>query len=344
MPNVTMEDIAKHLGVSRAAVSYALSGQARKRGVSKKLEQKILLEAQNKGYRPSRLAQSLVRKRTNTLGLILPNMKVSYGPILTESLETAARQAGYQVLLAHHGGDLDRFREVLTTMVGWHVDGLAIVPLVGSCQAEAMAEIKRLQVPTVLLERDIAGGHVHTVTCDVEVSIHMAMDHLLKLGHKRIALLNAAKELFESHKREDAYQQHLIRNGIAFEPSLVFAPELSASSQLEDTVSRMLNLPDRPTAVVVNSGERAIALYLTCQRRGVDIPRDLSVVALSGMVFDDFSRMRFTCVRMTYEENGRVAFDALQNEIERGRTNPKRMLTSPVWVDGDSTAPPRRYS
>lgn len=339
MANVTMADVAQRIGISRAAVSYALNGRARDRGISSQLERRILRTAQEMGYRPSRLAQSLARQRTNTLGLILPDMGATYGPVLTESLETSARRGGYQVLLAHHGGDLDRFRDAVRTMLEWHVDGLAVVPLIGPNQQAAMNELEDLSVPVALIERDIVNGHGHVIVCDVERATRMAMEHLLMLGHRRIALFDGPHELRESHAREGAYRRQLHLAGIACDPCLIFVPELTDLPQRNTTlIERMLDLPDRPSAAVVVSGDRAISLYKVCRRRGLSIPGDLSVVALTGMTFDEFSRVQFTSARLTYGEVGRSVFQLLQHDIEHGRTPPRRVLTSPQWVDGQSTA------
>lgn len=339
MPNVTMSDVANQLGVSRASVSYALNGLARKRGVSPQLEKRILNVAQEMGYQPSRLAQSLVRRRSNTIGLILPDMGASYGPALTESLESAARVNGYQVLLSHHRNDLGRFRETIQTMLGWQVDGLVIVPLAGKDQPQVLKDIEKLPVPCTIVERDIGTGRSHVITCDAEAAIRMSVEHLLGLGHKRIGLIDGARELLESQVREDSYRATLRRAGIEFDPSLLFAPSLDDTPQQDVAmIDQLLDMSDRPSAVIAVSGTRAIALYRACQQRGLKIPEDLSVVTVTGMVFDDFSRVQFTSARLTYGEVGKAAFQLLQNDIDNGRTPPRRILTSPQWIDGQSTA------
>jgi len=342
MANVTMTDVAKQLGVSRAAVSYALNGRARDRGVSKQLERRILRAAEEMGYRPSRLAQSLVNQRTHTLGLILPNMGASYGPILTESLETAARAAGYQVMLAHHGNDLDRFRTVLSNMLGWHIDGLAVVPLAGPGPREAIEELKRQPVPMTLIERDVVGNPSHIAACDSISGTHQAMQHLITLGHRRIALLAAPRELLESQAREDVYRQQLRQAEIDYDPSLHIEPPLiDTPEQYAARITQMLELPNRPTAAVAISGDRAISLYNLCRKQGLSIPDDMSIVAVTGMVFDEFSRIEFTSARLTYNEVGKAAFQLLQHDIENGPTSARRLLTAPQWIEGQSTCPPR---
>ena len=339
MSSVTMNDVATELGVSRASVSYALNGRARERGVSRQLEKRILRTAQEMGYRPSRLAQSLVRKRSNTIGLVLPDMSASYGPALTESLETAARASGYQVLLSHHGNDLDRFRETIQTMLGWQVDGLVIVPMAGRDLSEVIKITENLPAPTTMVERDIGAAQSHLITCDAEVAMRMSIEHLLELGHKRIGLIDGARELIESQVREDSYRATLRRAGFEFDPALLFAPSLTDTPQQEAAfIDQLLDMPKRPTAVIAISGTRAVSIYRACLRRGLTIPDDLSVVAITGTTFDDFSKVQFTSALLTYGEVGKAAFELLKNDIENGRTPPRRILTSPQWVAGQSTA------
>ncbi|MEZ6190058.1 MAG: hypothetical protein R3C45_02060 [Phycisphaerales bacterium] len=96
-------------------------------------------------------------------------------------------------------------------MLGWQVDGLVIVPLTGKDQPQVLKEIEKLPVPCTIVERDIGTGRSHVITCDAEAAIRMSVEHLLGLGHKRIGLIDGARELLESQVREDSYRATLRR-------------------------------------------------------------------------------------------------------------------------------------
>lgn len=334
----TMQDVAAQVGVSRTAVSFVLNGEGRKRGISRKVERNILEAARELGYRPSLVARSLASRRTMTIGLLLPHMAVTYGPPLAEAIERAAEQQGYQVILGHHHGDPERFVKALDAMLGWKVDGLAVVPLVGMKDLPIYPRFAATSTPKVLLETDAGGRDHHLVTTDVVQAMRMALEHLLKLGHRRIALFNGADALLESRHREQAYRQVMREARIEVDESLIVNAAMNETPEMSLACARrMLGLSPRPTAAVAVSAQRAEAMFYACEAMGLTIPEDLSAVVVTGARFTDFQRVHFSSVRLTYQQVGEAAFSVLKEEIDHGPLAPRRVLTAPVWEPGAST-------
>lgn len=340
MAQLTMKDIAARVGVSRAAVSFVLSGQARQRGISTRVERDVLRAAKELGYRPSLVAQSLARRRTMTVGLFLPNMGVTYGPPLAEAIERAAELHGYQIILGHHHGDPKQFAKTLDAMLSWNVDGILAVPLIGMAKMPVHARFASAGVPRVLLETDIGDDKCHLVTTDVAQATRMAVSHLVGLGHRRIAMLNSSNELLESRHRAHAFRQALYDAGTPVDDDLIISAEIDQTPQQAfATAKHLLEHPKRPTAIVAVSASRAESVYYAACEQKLDIPADLSVVAMTGNQFTDFQKMRFTNARLTYAEVGEAAFSILKGDIDGGPLSPRRVLTSPIWEEGLSTGP-----
>lgn len=333
-----MQDVATQVGVSRTAVSFVLNGEGRRRGISRKVERNILEAAKDLGYRPSLVARSLASRRTMTIGLLLPHMAVTYGPPLAEAIERAAEQQGYQVILGHHHGDPERFVKALDAMLGWKVDGLAVVPLVGMKDLPIYKRFAATSTPKVLLETDIGGHEHHLVTTDVVRAMRMALERLLELGHRRIALFNGADALLESRHREQAYRQVLREAQIEVDESMIVHAAMNETPDMStDCARRVMSLSPRPTAAVVVSAQRAEAMFYAADALGLGIPEDVSVVAVTGAKFTDFQRVHFSSVRLTYPQVGEAAFSVLKEEIDHGPLAPRRILTAPVWEPGAST-------
>jgi LacI family transcriptional regulator len=340
MSTVSMKDLAERAGVSRTAVSFVLNGRAREKGISRAVEQRVQRVARELGYQPSRVARSLAGGKSMTIGLVLPHMNVSYCPSLAERIEREAQQHQYQLILSHHGEDNQRFVDALRSMIGWRVDGIIAVPLVPRPGADAaINQIKQLDVPVVLVERDADDPAFNLVGADVAQAVRLSVRHLIELGHRRIALLDAPGDLVETRQREDTFRRMIDEAGLSPDDCPTTCGEPRADAAMPQA-QQMLARTARPTAIVAVSAERAIATYHACQSAGLQIPRDMSVVAITGQRFDDFHRMRFTSARLRYEEMGEVAFDMLMEQIGKRSPVSRRVHIAPQWIDGASTAPP----
>ena len=338
-----MSDIARSVGVSRTAVSFVLNGCAREKGISRKMEARVLQAAKDLNYRPSLIARSLVTNKSMSIGLILPNMSVTYGPLLAENIEVGALDEGYQVLLCHHGDNEKRLQDICRLMTSRRADGLILVPPVGIKRSEVFEELLDQNIPLIFVERDPNDERVNFVSTDSALSARLAVEHLLNLGHRHVAFFNSAPSLIASRQREQAYIEALARFHHPFDPELIVFADIDGDDDSDRCFEQVINHRPRPTALVTVSAERAMAVYHAARKRDLSFPADLSLVVISGYRFTPFHKLQPTQVRLPYEAVGETALRILLEEMRRKKKAPKqRVMVGPELQMGHTSAPPRR--
>ena len=339
---VTMNDVAQAVGVSRTAVSFVLNGRAAEKGISPDLARRIADTARRLNYRPSLLARGLTGQKTMVVGVVLPSVSSAYGPELVREVEARAQTAGYQIMVGQHENSLETLNRTLEGFLGRHVDGLIVSPVPGLKDLPTYREIRRSGVPVVFVDRDPGDDDASVVTNDSARAVELAVLHLAKLGHTRIAMYDAPRELRESRLREGAYRETLAELGLPFDESLLRIAAWNEEPGLRQVVGQvmkeLLSLPDAPTGMVAISSNRAIAVYESAAELGCRIPGDLSLVALTGFRFDDFHRARITSVQFSYEKVGWVAVRLLLDAMAEESAPPVHTYVIPRLVPGDTCA------
>jgi len=340
---VTMRDIADYVGVSRTAVSFVLNKKARQMGVSPKLERKIIKAAQKLNYRPSLFAKGLRSQKSMLIGIILPHTTIPYAPALLRDIESQARECDYQIMLGQHNENSETLEEILERFLGSYIAGLIIVPTLKMKELAIYQELKQKKFPMVFVERGLEDNDIHVVNFDVERSIKIAVNYLHSLGHSKIALYDAPTELAESKHREYAYRvtlenlslpyySHFIRTSSLFE-------QLDEQEEhIREDLKKLMANEVKPTAIIAVGATRAIAIYQAAISLGYRIPEDLSLIAITGLEFTGFHRARITTVKSSYENVGFVAFKMLFDLINNPDLPAQRILLTPTFIEGETTA------
>ncbi len=315
---VSIKDIAAQAGVSHSTVSRALQGTGR---MSEETRARILALAEEMGYTPDALAQSLVRGRTKTVGVVVTTIADPFVAGIIDGIEEVAGRAGYTVLLAASHMDPEREMQVVENLHQRRVDAVIVTASrVGSHYSE---HLQRFGVPIVLVNNMMEGEYLYAITCDQETGARLATEHLLALGHRRIAYVGSSTREHSSHLRERGYRMALQDAGVTMDPDLVYMP-----SQDQDVAVGKQALahlwPLHPTAIFAYNDLTAIGVMIAARERGIRIPQDLSIVG-----FDDIEATQFVCpplttVRQPREAMGRAAMqmtlDLLHNKHIQNRS------------------------
>lgn len=273
---VTISDVAKAAGVSNSAVSYALNG---KPGVSSKTRGKVLRVANELGWVPNHAAKSLSDASTRTVGLVLiskPQAMAadSYTMELLSGLGFELERSGYSLLL--------RFASDQTSAVAVHrewiasgsVDGVLILNVeIGDPRIELYRE--HPDQPVLVLGAPSLTGGLPTLYTDDADGVHLIVEYLYGLGHRRIARVAGPEQLGHTLIRDRAFVEECVARGIHYDCLHTdYSPEEGG-----DCTSRLLAFPARPTAVVYDSDSMAVAGLRVVSARGLTVPDDLSIVS-----------------------------------------------------------------
>jgi LacI family transcriptional regulator len=315
----TIRDVAARSGVSPMTVSRVVNGSER---VRPETTQRVKEAISALGYVPNNLARNLTRQKTSALALIVPDFADPFFTLILRGAEDVARRAGYRVILCNSDGDLEREDAYLEDMVAHRVEGLLIAPV----SNQSRRNLRRLgpyPPPFVLVDRSIPGIESDLVQGDSVGGARVLVDHLLGLGHRRIAHITESQEVSTARDRLQGYTEALAAADIAVDSDFVeVAPAANAGGGYE-AAQRLLDRNPRPSAIFAVNNLTAVGAVMAIRERGLEIPRDMAVVC-----FDDIELAALLCPFLTVmaqpaETFGTLAVQLLLDRIA-GRAGDRR--------------------
>ncbi len=306
---VTVYDVAQACGLSIASVSRALNGQP---GVSRATAERIARIAGELGYQPNEVARSLVAKSTQTIALLVPDITNPFFPELVKGVQSVADENDLLLLLVDAPKDADELRPRLAALQRKQVDGILLVASALDGRTEELFG----DVPAVLLDRGRSGRHA-TVRVDQEAAGYAATRHLIDAGHTRIGHLAGPEVLEVSQDRRAGWARALTEAGLPVEDRLVLAGDFEEEGGHRAGAQLLERNPDL-TAVFAANDLSAIGLLALCAERGIDVPRDLSVVGLDGIELARYTTPALTTVAQPIRELGEAACRSLLALISGG--------------------------
>lgn len=330
-----LSDVAQRSGVSVATVSRHLNGKIQLPAATvARIESAITAL----GYQPNPHARSLSLGRSETIGLVIPDIANPYFARLAAAVERAARRHGLGVLLCATLNEGEREHEYLRRLGRNHLDGL-IFGTNHPSDGSLAAEINKANRRVVIIDEDVEGAHGSKIFCDNEQGGYLAGRHLLAEGHRRIAFFGGPEFLMSTRERIAGCRRAMEEGS----PDAVFAHLMFGDYSLEHgrrAAERLLEARDGTTAVLISSDEIAIGALDVFRDAGVKIPQQLSVVG-----FDDIAPFHLfdpplTCIRQPVDEMGRRAVELLVSGMAGARMKTAvECLPVELMVRG-SVAPP----
>jgi LacI family transcriptional regulator len=306
--------------------------------VSPETQAKVRQAIEELGYYPNELARSLSRKQTATIGLMLPNLINPVYSEIAESLESVCTSSGYTVMLTGTGRDLAKEQELAETLRSKQVDGVVILP--SQEPYPCLRMFQQANIPTVVLEHDLAD--THCIVIDDRQGGRLAMQHLLSLGHRRIALIQRETYSPHGHLRGVGCREMLEESGIPLDPALVIVGRAGQAAGYA-AMQQWLALPNPPTAVFAHNDTLAVGAIRAIFDAGLTVPADISVVGHDDTIIIDYLNPRLTTVKFPVTEMGRRAGQIILELVQQPDSLPGQTITLPVeLVIRASTAPPKK--
>lgn len=306
----TIKDVARLAGVAISTASAALNRSA---PVSDDVISKVEAAVRETGYVPHGGARSLRMGQSRLIGLILPDITNPHFAKVAKVVETACLKAGYMDAVYSTSEDYDRERQILQMMRMQRVAGLIIIPTRSDAEHGArLAE--QIHVPTVLLDSFVTGLPYDVVKLDNVTAGRLATEHLIGLGHRRIAVTTGRPNIATGEDRLRGYLAALEANGIAVEQRLQIDGRFDQATA-HDSTRRLLAEPDPPTAIFALSNMMALGALNAVREAGLSVPRDISVVSIDDFDFANIMNPPPTVVAAPVEQMAQSAIDTLLAEI-----------------------------
>jgi DNA-binding LacI/PurR family transcriptional regulator len=306
-PRVSIKDIAKAAGVSHSTVSRALSHSPLVQADTRARIQRL---ADEMGYSPDAWARSLVMGQTQTVGVVVTTIADPFIAEVMQGIESTGYEHGYTVLLASSNSDPAREMAAVEMLRSKRVDGV----IVTSSRVGALYQdhLDRIGVPVVLLNNhsEQSGRYTFSVTVDNLHGGHLATQHLIQLGHRRIAYVSGPAGHSSSEGRLEGYRQALGEADIVFDPALV-TPGNGRTEAGELGLATLKALAQPPTAVFCYNDVTAIGLLRATKSSGLSVPQDWSVVGFDDIPFAACVSPSLTTIAQPQFEMGQQAMQML---------------------------------
>ncbi|MBB6004669.1 LacI family DNA-binding transcriptional regulator [Arcicella rosea] len=309
---VTIKDLARHLNVSVATISRALRDMPE---IKPETRQAVLQLAKEWDYQPNILATSLVKSRTKTIGVIVPDLAYHFFASVIKGIEEEAFARGYSLLLTQTSELYERELINVQNLSRGQVEGFVVSLSQETVDLDHLKRLQRKGIPLVFFDRDAEELDVSKVMVDNVGAAYEATKHLIDNGCKRIAFLAGPQSVTVSNQRLEGYGNALKDHGILIEESLIVHGEYALSKAVEIT-HHLLNLENRPDGLIVVSDRLAVGAISALKARNIKIPEEVAVVSFNDEPICTVITPTLSSVAQPTLDIGRNATALLINEIE----------------------------
>lgn len=329
---VTIHEVAQRAGVSVATVSRVFNNSDL---VTKQTGEKIRSVARRLNYIPNASARSLSMKRTETIGMLLPDMHGEFFSEIIRGADAVAHKERYHLLVSASHSNKEELETAIKMMSG-RVDGLILMS--PHLDSETLVGRYLKSIPTVILSSSQAGGMHDSIRIDNVGAARQVVRHLISLGHRRIAIVKGDPGNEDGEERLAGYHAELRANSIDIRDELIVAGDFTAQSG--HAAGRiLLDLKSRPTAIFASNDEMAIGVLRHLRERGVSVPNEISVAGFDDIQISSLIHPSLTSIHVNISELGSLAVERLLFLLNSGqrRTSSSRIVLPATLIVREST-------
>ncbi len=318
---ITIRDVAREASVSPATVSRVINAAT---SVAPETVERVRAAVEKLNFVPSAAARSLSRKKTDTIGVLFPDISGPFFPGVIRGIEEATAAAGYHLLI-YSTALINTMSQPRFPLDARSTDGLIIgSDAVGE---EFLRQIQAQRMPTILLHRGTYGMNLTCVTVDNRAGAQKAVEHLLSLGRRRVVHISGPADNDDAIWRERGYRETLEGAGIGYDPALVFTGSYDEENGVE-VVERLIGGNVSFDAIFAANDEMAIGAIQALHANGCSVPHDVAVVGFGDIPLARYVHPALTTVHIPIEELGKRAAELLLAQI--AGTPPEPMTVLPV--------------
>lgn len=337
----TLHDVAERAGVSVSTASRVLNGKASKYRISADTARIVEEAATALEYRPNHIARGLRLQRTDSIGLVAPDIANPFFAGIIKRVQNVANEMGYSLLVCDSDERLDSEIEHVNLMFRNRVDGLIAMP-VGN-ESSHFAEWIQRGRPLVFVDRCFDELSTDSISVDNYSGARKGVEHLIAHGHRRIAFIQGLADTFTNRARLAGYRDALTEAGLPVPEDLIVGGDYREERGYMET-KLLMSMGAPPTAIFATSDLITLGVFRAVYEEGLSIPEDVSLVMFDDFEFAPYMRCPPTAIRQPKKLMGELAVKMLDDAI-KGRTDQeKRVRLKTSLIERDSVGPPRNRS
>jgi LacI family transcriptional regulator len=331
----TLIDIARKTGFSVSTVSRVLHDQSRKYKISEGTRTAIRRVAEELGYTPNKLARGLRLNKTHQIGVIVPDVSNPFFAMMVKSVSKGARKAGYSIIVSDSDEESNIEEESLRALLENRVDGL-LIAAVGQ-EYSHIRDLKATRIPLVMVDRWSGDLDFDAISVDNFKGASLATEHLLREGHRKIALIQGRRGTNANEGRLLGYMKAMNDAGVDVPSRYIVGDDFGTLNGYIETKS-LLQLKEPPTAIFAAGDLIALGVLQALKEESVVIPKNISLVTFDDPSFSSYLSPPLTAVEQPVEKMGEMAVQLLIRRMRDPDAEIKQVLLEPRLIVRESVA------
>jgi LacI family transcriptional regulator len=333
---VTLSDVAKKVGVHPSTVSRVLNPATRE-SVRKATVELIDQAAKELGYRPNPFAYSLRTARSNTIGIMIPDLTNPVFPPIIRGVEDALSEAHYTAIISNSDNNRQKEKLHLANMRARQVDGLILAT--AHREDDSVEECLNENIPLVLINRSVEDERVSSVLSNDAEAVEELVTHVAELGHKRIANLAGPQDLSTGYRRHKAFLAAMTKLGLDIDARLIGYSNAFTEEEGRRVMTELIEGDAGFTAVIAGNDLLALGCYTALDEHGLKCPHDISVTGFNDMRFVDKISPPLTTMRIPHYQMGLFATRILLDQIKAPDLSRQNVVLNCEFQLRQSTGP-----
>jgi LacI family transcriptional regulator len=349
---VTIVDVARKSGFSPSTVSIVLNEAPLSRYVATRTKEHIRKTAKAMGYRPDAFARSLRSRRSHTIGVMVFDLSDPFCTLILRGIEKTLHPTRYLPIMMDAHNERKQFEGYLEMLLDRRVEGLIVVANWLFAETDLLTDMEKHNIPTVVIGRDLTASRISSVLVDNAVGAYAALDHIYKLGHRKIAFIRGPHSLHDSVNRWRGIEKFAAEHRLKLDPKLIreLPDMLDANSGFDGGVeltAELLRARRKFTALMAFDDLTALGALRALMQAGVRVPEDCSVIGFDGIPLAAFTTPAITTMGQPMEVMGQIGTEWVLRSLEKdGEWRPDApvlKLLPPALIERGSTRSNKRY-
>ena len=328
---ITIYDVAREANVSMATVSRVVNGNPNVKPTTRK---KVLATIERLGYRPNAVARGLASKKTTTVGAIIPDISSIFFAELARGIEDIATMYKYNIILSNSDQNKDKEIQLINTMLEKQVDG--IIFMGGNISEEHVQQFSTASVPVVLAATFDDTDSIPSVNIDYEEAAYEATNYLIEKGNKKVAFISGKEAYTINQLKYQGYLRAMKEANLTLVEDYILTGDYTYESGIE-TVEKLMNLPDKPTAIFTASDAIALGAIHGAQDLGYKVPEDIEVFGFDNTKLATMVRPTLSTVVQPTYDIGAVAMRLLTKYMNKEEVEENKVVLPHRLVERNST-------